>query len=69
VITEEGMRKILELLLLETPGHSEPDFRGPVNMDFWSREHGPLIAISTNANIIKDLYRHLQTKIILAERG
>jgi DGQHR domain-containing protein len=69
VITEEGMRKILELLLLETPGHSEPDFRRPISMDFWSREHGPLIAISTNANIIKDLYRHLQTKIILAEKG
>jgi len=69
VITEEGMRKILGLLLLETPGHPEPDFRGPVSVDFWSREHGPLIAISTNANIIKDLYRHLQTKIILAEKG
>ncbi len=69
VITEEGMLEILGLLLRETPGHSEPDFRGPIGLDFWSKEHGPLIAISTNANIINNLYRHLQTKIILAERG
>lgn len=69
MITEEGMLEILGLLLRETPGHSEPDFRGPIGLDFWSKEHGPLIAISTNANIINDLYRHLQTKIILAERG
>lgn len=69
VITEEGMLEILGLLLRETPGHSEPDFRGPIGLEFWSKEHGPLIAISTNMTIINDLYRHLQTKITLAERG
>jgi len=69
MITEEGMRGVLGLLLKETPDHPEPDFRRPVNMDFWSKEHGPLIAISTDPSIIDDLYRHLQTKIRLAEKG
>lgn len=69
VINEEGMREVLALLMMETTGYPDPDFRRPLTLDFWSRDHGPMIAISTNRNIINDLYRHLQTKIQLAEAG
>ena len=69
VINEEGMKAVLALLMVETTGHPDPDFRRPIDLEFWSRDHGPMIAISTNRNIINDLYRHLQTKIQLAEAG
>lgn len=69
VINEDGMREVLGLLLTETPGHPEPDFRRPINMDFWSKEQGPLIAISMDRQFIDDLYRNLQLKIQLAESG
>ena len=67
VVTKDGMRKHLGLLLVETPGHPEPDFRSPIEMAFWSKAKGPLIAISTNMSIIGDLYRHLLEKIRQAE--
>jgi len=69
VITEETMRRILELLLVDTPGHPDPDFRRPIDMVFWSRDQGPLIAVTANIKLTTELYRHLQTKIKLAEGG
>ena len=67
VITEDGMRLILERLLNETPGHHQPEFRRPLTIDFWSKEHGPAIAISTSLQTIKALYMNLARKIQLAE--
>jgi hypothetical protein len=43
VITEEGMRSVLELLLEETPTHPHVDFRGPLDLDFWSNEHARML--------------------------
>ena len=69
VITEDGMRRILARLLEETPGHPQPEFRSPLTLDFWSKEHGPAIAISTSLQTIKALYLNLARKIQLAEAG
>lgn len=63
VVNEDEMRNVLELLLTETPGHPEPDFRKAIDLEFWSKEHGPLLAISTNMKAIRELYRNIQTKI------
>lgn len=63
VVNEDEMRKVLEPLLAETPGHPEPDFRKAMDLEFWSKEHGPLLAISTNMKAIRELYRNIQTKI------
>ncbi len=69
VITEERMCNILSGLLMETPEHPSNDFMGPLTIDFWSREHGPAIAVSTNPQDVGELYRHLLTKIQLSDRG
>jgi DGQHR domain-containing protein len=63
VVNEDEMRNVLEPLLTETPGHPEPDFRKAIDLEFWSKEHGPLLAISTNMKAIRELYRNIQTKI------
>jgi len=67
VITEDGMRQALGRMLEETPGHPQPEFRGPLTLDFWSKEHGPAIAIATSLQTIKSLYLNLARKIQLAE--
>jgi hypothetical protein len=69
VITEERMCNILSGLLMETPEHPSNDFMGPLTINFWSREHGPAIAVSTNPQDMGELYRHLLTKIQLSDRG
>ena len=69
VITEERMNQILVGLLEETPAHPQPDFRRPLTLDFWSKEHGPAIAISTSLQTIKRLHLNLAQKIQLAETG
>ncbi len=69
LVTMDAMERHLRLLKSETPDHPDPDFRGPINLDFWTKEHGPLIAISTNMKIIADLHRHLLKKIQLAQGG
>ena len=66
MITEEGMRSVLALLLEETPTHPHVDFRGPLRLDFWSKEHGPMIAISTDMKAISELHNQLVRKIQLA---
>ena len=67
VITEDGMSQVLEGLLEETPGHPQPEFRASLALDFWSREHGPAIAIGTSLQTIKNLYFNLARKIQMAE--
>jgi len=69
LVTMDAMERHLRLLKVETPDHPEPDFRGPIDLDFWTKEHGPVIAISTNMKIIADLHRHLLNKIKLAQGG
>jgi len=69
VINEERMNQILVGLLEESPGHPHPDFRRPLTLDFWSKEHGPAIAISTSLQTIKRLYLNLSQKIQHAETG
>ncbi|MFQ6052969.1 MAG: DGQHR domain-containing protein [Candidatus Bathyarchaeia archaeon] len=68
-ITEEAFRGVLERMLEETPGHPQPEFRSPVTLDFWSKGHGPAIAISTSLQTIKTLYLNLARKIQIAEEG
>jgi len=68
-INEDGMRRTLTRLLEETPGHPQPEFRGSLTLDFWSKEHGPAIAISTSLQTIKTLYMNLARKIQLAEES
>jgi len=69
VINEERMNQILVGLLEESPDHPHPDFRSPLTLDFWSKEHGPAIAISTSLQTIKRLYLNLVQKIQHAETG
>jgi len=69
VITEDGMNQILVRLLEETPDHPQPEFRRPLTLDFWSKEHGPAIAISTSLQTIKTLYLNLARKVQLAKAG
>jgi DGQHR domain-containing protein len=69
LVTMDAMERHLNLLKAETPDHPEPDFRGSIDLVFWTKEHGPLIALSTNMKIIADLHRHLLNKIKLAQGG
>ena len=69
LVTMDAMERHLNLLKAETPDHPDPDFRGPIDLDFWTKEHGPVIAISTNMKTIADLHRHLLNKIQLAQGG
>ncbi len=69
IVNEDYMRQILVKLLEETPGHPATEFKRPLTLDFWSKEHGPAIAISTSLQTIKALYMGLQQKIRLAEEG
>ncbi len=67
VVDEEEMLKVLSALLEETPEHPQPEFREPLTMDFWSKEHGPVIALSTSLKTIRALYHGLLKKIQLVE--
>jgi len=69
VITEERMNQTLVGFLEETPGHPHPDFRGPLTLGFWSKEHGPAIAISTSLQTIKRLHLNLDQKLRLVDSG
>jgi len=66
-VSEAAMERQLERLLQETPGHSNPDLRGPLDAEFWSKSHGPLIAMSKSGENIKRLYFDVQEKLRLAE--
>jgi hypothetical protein len=67
MINEDGMRNVLGLLLVETPEHESPDFRKPLDLEFWSKEHGPLLAVTMNRNTIQQLHKNLNKKINLAQ--
>lgn len=67
IIDEEEMLRTLSHLLEETPEHPQPEFRGPITLDFWSKEHGPAIALSTSLKTIRSLYLGLSKKIQLVE--
>jgi len=66
-VSEEAMERELEKLMAETPGHSNSDFRKPVDAEFWSKMHGPLIAMSRGGENVKRLYFDLLEKMRLAE--
>jgi len=68
-VSEAAMEKQLEKLLQETPGHSNPDLRNPVDSEFWSKAHGPLIAMSKSGENIKRLYFDMLEKMRLAEES
>lgn len=68
-VSEAAMERQLEKLLQETPGHSNPDLRGPLDAEFWSRSHGPLIAMSKSGENIKRLYFDVLEKMRLAEEA
>lgn len=67
VVDEERMMGFLSLLMEETPNHPKVEFRAPITGGFWSKRHGPAVAISTSLQIIKELYLNLAMKIKLAE--
>ncbi|MCD6263027.1 DGQHR domain-containing protein [Candidatus Bathyarchaeota archaeon] len=67
VVDERTMGRVLSLLLEETPNHPKAEFRAPITVEFWSKRHGPAIAISTSLQIIKELYLNLAMKLRLAE--
>jgi len=66
VITEEKMLNLLGTLLTETPDHDNPAFREPINLMFWSKEHGPDEALISDKQGITELYENLRKKIELA---
>ena len=67
IVTSASMRNVLRLLQVETPDHPQAEFREPITSKFWSREHGPAIALSTNLKMIRELYMNMALKIRLAE--
>jgi len=67
-VSESAMYKVLTRLLMETPEHPVPEFRYPIEPDFWSYESGPVYGISPTRQNIQILYDNLQEKIWLAGR-
>jgi hypothetical protein len=53
----------------KTPSHTMPELQGPVDSEFWSRTHGPLIALSTGRQGREALYEGLMEKIRLTEEA
>ncbi|MCW4048154.1 MAG: DGQHR domain-containing protein [Candidatus Bathyarchaeota archaeon] len=66
---EYGMEEHLEKLHMKTPKHFSPDFVRPIDSEFWSKSHGPLVAISSGSQNIEALYQGLVEKIRLAEES
>jgi DGQHR domain-containing protein len=69
VITEERMLGVLGFLLTETPDHDNSAFRGSIDLRFWSKEHGPDEALTSNKQSIAEPYENLRKKIELAEEA
>ena len=65
MITEEKMTRMLAFILAETPDHDDPLFRGPIDLRFWSKEHGPDEALASDKQSITELYENLRKKIEL----
>ena len=66
VINEERMAGVLASLLVDTPDHESPAFRGPVDLRFWSKEHGPEEALVSDKQGVSELCENLRSKIELA---
>ncbi|MGD2200741.1 MAG: DGQHR domain-containing protein [Candidatus Bathyarchaeota archaeon] len=66
IVNEERMRAYLELLQTETPEHETPAFRPPLELRFWSKKHGPLEAVKTDRESIRELYDNLRIKLAIA---
>ena len=74
VVSERSQLEIvmethLEKLLGRTSGHTMPELQGPVDSEFWSKNHGPLIALSTGRQSREALYEGLVEKLRLMEEG
>jgi DGQHR domain-containing protein len=65
-VTEETMYNLLTRLLVETSNHPVPEFRYPIEPDFWGFNSGPVYGVATTRQNIQDLYDNLQEKIWLA---
>ena len=68
-VEEIVMETHLEKLMGKTPGHTMPELQGPVDSEFWSKNHGPLIALSTGRQSREALYEGLVEKIRLMEES
>jgi len=68
-VEEIVMETHLEKLMEKTPSHTMPDLQGPVDSEFWSKTHGPLIAMSTGRQSREALYEGLVEKIRLEEES
>jgi hypothetical protein len=67
-VSEKTMYNVLLRLLSETPDHPVPEFRVPIEPDFWSFQSGPIYGVSATHQNIEDLYDNLQEKIWMAGR-
>jgi len=65
-VTEETMYNLLKRLIVETPNHPVPEFRYPIEPDFWGFSSGPVYGVTSTRQNIQDLYDNLQEKIWLA---
>ncbi|MBN2336636.1 DGQHR domain-containing protein [Candidatus Bathyarchaeota archaeon] len=68
-VDETSMESQLEKLMEETPSHTSPELKRPIDSEFWSRTHGPLIALSTGRQSVEALFNGLAEKMRLAEMG
>ncbi len=67
-VSEEAMFNVLTGLLAETPEHRDPDFQGPLGLEFWSLDRGSSRVLGTTKEAINQLYENLQLKIWLARQ-
>ena len=65
-VNEASMKEQIEGLLAHTRGHSRPDFRRPLTIDFWSKEKAPSVAIMRDKKNVEALSGCLLEKIKLA---
>ena len=72
-ISRKNMRKYVGYLLENTPGHSDPYFRRPINESWWHRVDGPGgIVKGTGEGHYKNVAENLAKKIafiVKEERG
>jgi hypothetical protein len=67
-VSEKRMEYYLRFLLESTPNHSDVDFRGPIDMNWWHRVDGPGIVKGTGEGLYQDVARKLAEKIGLVVR-
>ncbi|MEM2182345.1 MAG: DGQHR domain-containing protein [Thermoproteota archaeon] len=68
-IDKENMRAKLELLQRTIPEdigkELDPDFRRPIDEEWWSRAHGSSLATLTSEKAFRDIYENMAKKISL----